>query len=96
MPLRLDVSNREAQQLLSAAGARRYAYNWALARVVANHAHWQAEASYGIEKRDRVKPFSFFDLVKQWDVAKHAHTATRRSPRTGARRSVAWHVRTRS
>lgn len=68
--VRLDVSNREAQQLLSAAGARRYAFNWALGRVVANHAQWQAEASYGIEKRYRVKPFTFFDLVKQWDAVK--------------------------
>lgn len=72
--LRLAVSNREAQQLLSAAGSRRYAYNWALARIVANDAQWQAEASYGIAKRDRTKPFSFFDLVKQWDTSKHHHT----------------------
>jgi putative transposase len=72
--LRLEVSNREAQQLLSAAGARRYAYNWALARIVANHAQWQAEATYGIEKADRTKPFTFFDLVKQWDAVKHEQT----------------------
>lgn len=69
--VRLDVSNTQAQQLLSAAGARRYAFNWALARIVANHAQWQAEASYDIERKDRTRPLSFFDLVKQWDSVKH-------------------------
>jgi putative transposase len=68
--LRLDVSDVRAQRLLSAAGARRFAYNWALARIVANHAQWKAEESYGIAKSDRTHPFSFFDLVKAWDGAK--------------------------
>lgn len=70
--VRLDVSKAQTQQLQSAAGARRYAYNWALGRIVANHAQWQAEASYDIAKPERTKPFSFFDLVKQWDQAKHS------------------------
>jgi putative transposase len=69
--LRIDVSNAQAQQLLSAAGARRYAYNWALGRIVANHAQWRAEASYDIAKRERTKPFTFFDLIRQWDQVKH-------------------------
>lgn len=68
--VRLDVSDVSAQQLLSAAGARRFAYNWALARIVANHAQWKAEESYGIAKADRTRPFSFFDLVRAWDGAK--------------------------
>lgn len=68
--VRLDVADAQAQQLLSAAGARRYAYNWALARIVANHDQWKAEESYGVVKAERTRPFSFFDLVKQWNVAK--------------------------
>jgi len=68
--VRLDVSNVQAQQLLSAAGARRFAYNWALGRIVANCAQWKAEESYGIAKSDRTRPFSFFDLVRAWDAAK--------------------------
>jgi putative transposase len=72
--LRLDVAGAQAQQLLSAAGARRYAYNWALGRIAANHEQWQAEATYGIGKQERTRPFSFFDLVKQWDQAKREHT----------------------
>ena len=39
-------SNVQAQRLLSAAGARRYAFNWALGRIVA-HMQWQAEANLG-------------------------------------------------
>ena len=72
--MRLDVSNTQAQQLVSAAGARRYAYNWALGRIVANHAQWQAEATYAIDKKARTRPFTFFDLVKQWDTVKHEQT----------------------
>lgn len=72
--VRLDLTDARAQQLLSASGARRYAYNWALARIVANRAQWKAEESYGIEKKDRTRPFSFFDLVKQWDATKREQT----------------------
>ncbi len=72
--VRLDVSNAQAQQLLAAAGARRYAYNWALSRIVANHAQYKAEESYGIPKKERTRPFSFFDLVRQWDATKAEHT----------------------
>ncbi len=68
--VRLDVNDASGQQLLSAAGARRFAFNWALGRIVANHAQWKAEASYDIPKNERIRPFSFFDLVKQWDATK--------------------------
>jgi putative transposase len=36
--------------LLRAAGARRFAYNWAVAKVKANTDQWAAEATYGIAK----------------------------------------------
>lgn len=62
------MSNTQAQQFLSAAGARRYAYNWALGRIVVNHALWQAETSYDIPRNQRTKPLTFFDLVKQGDT----------------------------
>src|SRR5450631_1527065 len=55
----------------SAAGARRFAFNWALAQVKANQDQWAAEASYDIPKGDRTRPFSYFDLVRAWDAAKH-------------------------
>src|SRR4051812_49410705 len=52
--------------LLRAAGARRFAFNWAVARIKANADQWQAEASYGIEKPDRGRPLSYFTLGKLW------------------------------
>src|SRR3954464_2247854 len=64
--VRLGVTDVQAGMLLRAAGARRFAFNWALARIQANADQWHAEASYGIEKPDRVRPLSFFTLGKLW------------------------------
>src|SRR3954466_1804109 len=64
--VRLDVSDVQAGMLLRAAGARRFAFNWALARIKANAAQWQAGGSYGIDKPDRVRPLSYFTLGKLW------------------------------
>jgi putative transposase len=64
--VQLDVTDVQAGMLLRAAGARRYAFNWAVARIKANADQWQAEASYGIEKPDRVRPLSYFTLGKLW------------------------------
>jgi len=68
---RLKPTNVQAAALLRAAGARRFAFNWALAQVKANQDQWAAEASYDIPKGDRTRPFSYFDLVRAWDAAKH-------------------------
>src|SRR4051794_41923780 len=62
--VRLDVTDVQAGMLLRAAGARRFAFNWAVARIKANADQWQAEASYGISKADRIKPLSYFTLGK--------------------------------
>jgi len=64
--VRLDVTDVQAGLLLRAAGARRKAWNWAVAKIKANADQWAAEASYGIEKADRVRPLSYFTLVKLW------------------------------
>lgn len=50
--------------LLRAAGARRFAHNWAVAKIKANADQWAAEASYGIGKADRVRPLTYFTLAK--------------------------------
>jgi putative transposase len=47
--VRLDVSDVQAGMLLRAAGARRFAFNWAVAKIKANADQWLAEASYGID-----------------------------------------------
>src|SRR4051812_15149188 len=56
--------------LLRAAGARRYAWNWAVAKIKANADQWSAEATYGINRPDRVRPPSFFTLAKLWTAEK--------------------------
>ncbi|MGH8894881.1 MAG: RNA-guided endonuclease InsQ/TnpB family protein, partial [Actinomycetes bacterium] len=68
--VRLDVNDAQAGVLLRAAGARRFAHNWAVGKITANADQWQAEASYGIERPDRVRPLSYFTLAKMWTAAK--------------------------
>jgi Helix-turn-helix domain len=68
--VRLDVTDVQAGMLLRAAGARRFAWNWAVATIRANVDQWAAEASYDIEKPDRVRPLTFFTLAKLWTAAK--------------------------
>ena len=55
---------------LRASGARRFAFNWALAQIKANHDQWSAEATYGIPRPGRTRPFSYFDLTLRWDAAR--------------------------
>ncbi|CCG03133.1 RNA-guided endonuclease InsQ/TnpB family protein [Blastococcus saxobsidens] len=64
--VRLDVTDVQASVLLRAAGARRKAWNWALAKIKANADQWAAEATYGIERTDRVRPLNYFALGKLW------------------------------
>lgn len=70
MRVRLDVTDVQAGMLLRAAGARRYAWNWAVATIKANADQWAAEGTYGIERADRVRPLSFFTLAKSWTAEK--------------------------
>ena len=67
---RLDVTDVQAGVLLRAAGARRFAWNWAVAKIKANVDQWAAEATYGVERADRVRPLSFFSLAKLWTAEK--------------------------
>src|SRR3954464_14600209 len=68
--VRLDVTDVQAGMLLRAAGARRYAFNWAVAKIKANADQWSAEATYDVERADRVRPLSFFTLAKLWTAEK--------------------------
>jgi putative transposase len=69
--LRLKPTNVQAGTLLRAAGARRFAFNWALGQIKANQDQWAAEASDDIPRLDRTRPFSYFDLVRAWDATKN-------------------------
>ena len=68
--VRLDVSDVQAGLLWRAAGARRFAYNWAVAKIKANADQWAAEASYDVPKAGRVRPLTYFTLAKMWTVAR--------------------------
>jgi putative transposase len=68
--VRLDVNDVQAGVLLRAAGARRFAHNWAVAKIKANADQWHAEASYGIAKAERARPLTYFTLAKMWTAAK--------------------------
>jgi putative transposase len=68
--VRLDVNDAQAGLLWRAAGARRFAHNWAVATIKANADQWHAEATYDISKPDRVRPLTYFDLAKLWTAAK--------------------------
>jgi putative transposase len=68
--VRLDVTDVQAGMLLRAAGARRFGWNWAVAKIRANADQWAAEATYGVDRADRVRPLSFFTLAKLWTAEK--------------------------
>src|SRR3954471_2833305 len=68
--VRLEVTDVQAGMLLRAAGARRFAWNWAVARIKANADQWAAEATYDIARAARIRPLSFFTLAKQWTAEK--------------------------
>jgi putative transposase len=68
--VRLDVTDVQASLLLRAAGARRFAWNWAIAKIKVNADQWAGEASYGLERTHRVRPLSFFTLAKLWTAEK--------------------------
>jgi putative transposase len=66
--VRLEINDAEEAVLLRAAGARRFAFNWALGKIQANHAEWAAQRD--IPPSDRVRPLSFFTLAKLWTAEK--------------------------
>jgi putative transposase len=68
----LDPTPRQARALASHAGAARFAYNWAVRRILANWAQRTAEESYGIAEEDRTPwhDSSAWGLRKEWNQVK--------------------------
>jgi hypothetical protein len=62
--VRLDVTDVQAGALLRACGTRRFAWNWAVAKVKANADQWAAEATYGLERAQRARPLTFSTLAE--------------------------------
>lgn len=53
--VQLDVTDVGGGMLLRAGGARRFGWNWAVAKIKANADQWAAEATYDIARPDRVQ-----------------------------------------
>jgi putative transposase len=68
----LDPNAAQESALRSHCGAQRFAFNWGLARVKANLAQREAEASYGLEGGGLTPSlnWSAYSLRKNWNVAK--------------------------
>jgi IS605 OrfB family transposase len=69
----LDPGPRQVRDLARHAGAARFAFNWALARVKANLSQRDAERSYGIAETDLTPAVSWtlYSLRKEWNQAKY-------------------------
>jgi putative transposase len=68
----LDATAEQDAALRSHRGAQRFAYNWGLARVMANLDQRRAEHSYGLPD-DQLTPslsWSAHSLRKDWNQAK--------------------------
>jgi putative transposase len=68
----LDPTPAQAEMFRSHCGAQRVAYNWCLARVLANWAQRHAEQTYGLAG-DQLTPWidtSAYSLRKEWNQAK--------------------------
>ncbi|WP_218717524.1 RNA-guided endonuclease TnpB family protein [Nocardia sp. MH4] len=68
----LDPTDAQADAMRSHCGAQRLAFNWCLARVLANWSQRRAEESYGLAP-DALTPWisaSAYSLRKAWNAAK--------------------------
>ena len=66
----LDPTPAQERALRSHAGAARVAFNWGLARVMANLSQREAERSYGIADLTPGTSWSLYSLRKEWNQVK--------------------------
>ncbi len=66
----LDPTPAQERALRSHAGAARVAFNWGLARVMANLSQREAERSYGIADLTPGISWSLYSLRKEWNQVK--------------------------
>jgi putative transposase len=66
LSFRLDPTHVQAGLLTRAAGARRFSFNQAIARIHANSQAWAAQRDAGVEPAGRVRPPSAVDLRAAW------------------------------
>ena len=64
--VRLDPGLSQRKFLAGAAGARRFAHNWAVAQITENTEMWRAQRDAGMDSKSRVMPLTMIDLGKLW------------------------------
>jgi putative transposase len=64
--IRLDPGLSQRKFLAGAAGARRFAHNWAVAKIAENTEMWRAERDAGVDPKSRVKPPTMIELGELW------------------------------
>lgn len=66
----LEPTPAQVEQFRSHCGAQRFAYNWALERVLANINQRAAERSYDVIDLTPIMQWSAYDLRRMWNQAK--------------------------
>ena len=64
--VRLEPGLAQRRFFAGAAGARRFAHNWAVAKIKENAEAWRAQRDAGVDPKDRIKPLSMIELGKLW------------------------------
>jgi putative transposase len=72
--VRLDPGLAQRRFFSGAAGARRFAHNWAVARIGENAQQWRAERDAGVDPKSRIRPATLVALGNLWR-AERADTA---------------------
>ena len=66
LAIRLDPGLAQRRFFAGAAGARRFAHNWAVAKIAQDSEVWRAQRDAVIDPKSRVKPLTTIGLSKLW------------------------------
>jgi putative transposase len=70
--VRLEPGLRQRRFFSGAAGARRFAHNWAIAKIQENSVVWRAERDAGVDPKLRTRPLSLVTLGALWRAERDA------------------------
>jgi putative transposase len=66
LKFRIEPNLAQRRYASGCAGAARFAFNWALARIAERDAQWRFERESGVPGKARAKPLTLVDLTKCW------------------------------
>ena len=64
--VRLEPGLSQRRFFAGATGARRFAHNWAVAKIAENTKVWRAQREAGVDPEDRTRPLTMIELGKLW------------------------------